>query len=72
MKHALLRPSLTTLAASLGLAGLAQAHSGHSVLDPVAGLPHAGHESELATLLIATALTVAIFAGARWLVERRR
>ena len=51
---------------------LAQAHPGHSVLDFTAGPPHAGHESELGTLLIATVLTIALFAGARWLSERRR
>ena len=50
----------------------ARAHPGHSALDFTAGPPHAGHESEIGTLLIATALTVALFAGARWLTARRR
>ena len=51
---------------------LALAHPGHSALDFTAGSPHAGHESEIGTLLIATALTLALFAGARWLTARRR
>ena len=51
---------------------LALAHPGHSALDFTAGAPHAGHESEIGTLLIATALTVALFVGARWLTARRR
>ena len=51
---------------------LALGHPGHSAMDFTAGPPHAGHESEIGTLLIATALTVALFAGARWLTARRR
>ncbi len=51
---------------------LAFAHPGHSALDFTAGSPHAGHESEIGTLLIATALTLALFAGARLLTSRRR
>lgn len=63
----------SSIAAALLLAPVAaQAHPGHSALDFTAGAPHAGHESEIATLLIATALTVALFAGARWLSSRRR
>ena len=51
---------------------LALGHPGHSAMDFTAGPPHAGHESEIGTLLIATALTVALFAGARWLTTRGR
>ena len=51
---------------------LALGHPGHAALDFTAGPLHAGHESEIGTLLIATALTVALFAGARWLTARRR
>ena len=73
MKNASIRHLLPALAATAVLApALASAHPGHSVFDPAAGLPHAGHQSELGTLLLATALTVAVFAGARWLAERRR
>ena len=67
-----LRPLTASLAAIFGLSNLAQAHPGHSALDFTAGPPHAGHESEIGTLLIATALTVTLFAGARWLASRRR
>ena len=63
----------TLVCAALALAPvLAHGHPGHSVLDFTAGPPHAGHESEIGTLLVATALTVALFAGARWLTARRR
>ena len=70
MKNASIRKILPALAALSP--ALASAHPGHSVLDPSGGLPHAGHESEIGTLLLATALTVAVFAGARWLAERNR
>ena len=70
MKHTSIRKLLPALAALSS--AIASAHPGHSGLDPTSGLPHAGHESELGTLLIATALTVALFAGARWLADRRR
>ena len=72
MKHTPLRSIAATVAAGSGLANLASAHPGHFLLDFTAGPPHAGHESEIGTLLIATALTVALFAGARWLTTRRR
>ena len=72
MKNHPLRSIATALAAGLGTANLASAHPGHSVLDFTAGPPHAGHESEIGTLLIATALTLALFAGARLLTSRRR
>ena len=70
MKNASIRKLLPALAALSP--AIASAHPGHSAFDPTAGLPHAGHESELGTLLLATALTVAVFASARWLAERRR
>ena len=67
------KPTVSASAAALALLpAFAQAHPGHSALDFTASPPHAGHASELGTLLIATALTVALFAGARWLSERRR
>ena len=62
-----------SIASSLLLVpALAHGHPGHSALDFTAGPPHAGHGSEIGTLLIATALTVTLFACARWLSERRR
>ena len=67
MKHTALTSATLALFPALALG-----HPGHSALDFTAGPPHAGHESELSTLLIATALTVALFAGARWLTSRRR
>ena len=70
MKKTTTSKSIAAALASIPV--LAQAHPGHSVLDFTAGPPHAGHESELGTLLIATALTVTLFAGARWLAGRRR
>ena len=70
MKNTSLRKLLPALAALSP--AIASAHPGHSVLDPTAGLPHAGHESELGTLLLATTLTVALFADARWLTSRHR
>ena len=61
------------ISAAIALApSFALAHPGHSALDFTAGPPHAGHESEIGTLLVATALTLALFAGARWLTARRR
>ena len=65
MKNASIRKIVPALAALSPV--IANAHPGHSPLDP-----RAGHPSELGTLLLATALTVALFAGARWLAERRR
>jgi len=50
---------------------LAGAHPGHSALDFTAGLPHPGHESELATLFMAAGLTMFVF-GISWIVTRRR
>ena len=72
MKNHPLRSIATAMTAGLGTANLASAHPGHPVLDFTAGPPHAGHEAQIATLLVATALTVTLFAGARWLSNRRR
>ena len=73
MKNTSIRNLLPAIAAAAVLSpAIASGHPGHSVLDFTAGSPHAGHESEIGTLLIATALTVALFAGARWLAGRRR
>lgn len=60
------------LAAILLLPGLASAHPGHSVLDPMAAARHAGHEVELGSIVITAALSVALLAGASWLRLRRR
>ncbi len=65
------KTALTSVAAAL-FPALALAHPGHSAMDFSAGPPHAGHGAELGTLLVATALTVALFATARWLTSRRR
>ena len=67
-----MKKTALTSAAVAFLPALALAHPGHSALDFSAGPPHAGHGSELSTLLVATALTVALFASARWLSSRRR
>jgi hypothetical protein len=56
MKHALLRPTSATFAALLGLAGLAQAHPGHSAVDWITAPPHAGHEGEYAAMIGALAI----------------
>ena len=67
------KQTISAAAAVLALLpSLARAHPGHSAFDFTAGPPHPGHESELGTLLIATALTVALVAGARWVSARRR
>ena len=65
MKKASIRKIVPALAALSP--AIASAHPGHSALDP-----RVGHPSELGTLLLATALTVAVFASARWLAERNR
>ncbi len=65
MKHTSIRKIVPALAALTP--AIASAHPGHSPLDP-----SAGHPSEIGTLLLATALTVAVFVGARWLAERNR
>ena len=73
MKNTSIRNVLPAIAAAAVLSpALASAHPGHSVFDFTAGSPHAGHEAEMGTLLIATALTVALFAGARWFAARNR
>ena len=73
MKNTSISNVLPAIAAAAVLTpAIASAHPGHSVLDFTAGSPHAGHEAEMGTLLIATALTVALFAGARWLAARNR
>ncbi len=51
---------------------VALGHPGHSAFDFVARPPHVGHEIEFGTLLIATALTIVLFAGGRWMNSRRR
>ncbi len=69
MKHHRILQSLFT-ASLLLLPALAQAHPGHSAFDPSVGLPHPGHESEWALVMILMALA-AISIGARWIVSRR-
>ena len=71
MKITPLRSPLATVVALLSLAGLAQAHPGHSVLDWYSYLPHPGHENEYATILLALALLGVVY-GACWAASRRR
>jgi hypothetical protein len=71
MKNLLSRIPVSVAVAVILVPALAEAHPGHSVFDFRAGLPHPGHEHELATLLAAAALTTLLFT-ARWLFSRRR
>jgi hypothetical protein len=43
----------------------ASAHPGHSVLDPLAGPPHAGHADQWGSWLLAMTLTALLFAVSR-------
>jgi hypothetical protein len=68
-----MRMNITRLLALLAALPMsAEAHPGHSAFDFTAGPPHAGHESEIATLFIAAGLTMMLFAVAHWLVAGRR
>lgn len=55
MKH--LKSSLFAL---LAVPALASAHPGHSLLDPTAGGPHAGHEAEFLLFLLPALAVVAL------------
>lgn len=64
-------PRIIALTAIAALApAFAQAHPGHSALDFTAGMPHAGHEHELATIMLFLGLS-AFLVGVRWLANRR-
>ena len=71
MKHIPLSKPATALAALFCLAGLAQAHPGHSAFDWQAYLPHSGHEGEYAAA-VTTAALVGLMAGMCWLASRRQ
>jgi hypothetical protein len=71
MKNLLSRIPVSIAVAVTFVPAPAGAHPGHSAFDFSAGLPHPGHEHEVAALLAAAALATLLF-GVRWLFNRRR
>ena len=69
MKTTLLRTAHATAVVAV-FPALANAHPGHSAFDFTSGVPHRGHESEFAILLIIAAL-VTLLLVARSLLGRR-
>ncbi len=73
ISNAMKNRSITALVATAALfPGLSQAHPGHSAFDFSSGLPHAGHEIEVAMVLAGATLTVLLAALARWRSGRKQ